>query len=52
VHGLAGSPARMTMVGGQVRVRDGVLVGAQETMIDWHRYDTLTARLREARRLS
>jgi cytosine/adenosine deaminase-related metal-dependent hydrolase len=52
VHGLAGSPARMTMVGGQVRVRDGALVGAQETMIDWHRYDTLTARLREARRLS
>jgi cytosine/adenosine deaminase-related metal-dependent hydrolase len=45
VHGLAGSPARMTIVGGQVRVQDGVLVSPPESAIDWTRYEALGARL-------
>jgi 5-methylthioadenosine/S-adenosylhomocysteine deaminase len=49
VHGIAGSPARMTVASGQVLVRDGTLVGAAQQAGDRPRFDALAMRLKAAR---
>lgn len=49
VHGIAGTPARLTVASGVERVRDGVLVEAVSAALDPSRFDALTTRLVQAR---
>ena len=49
VHGVAGSAARMTMTGGEIRVRDGALVEATRHRADRERLTVIAERLRDAR---
>ena len=50
VHGVAGSPARLTVACGQVVVRDGALVDQALAGADRARFGLLTSRLKEGRR--
>lgn len=50
VHGIAGATARLTVVGGVVRVRDGALVDAARCAADRDRLASIGARLLAARR--
>jgi 5-methylthioadenosine/S-adenosylhomocysteine deaminase len=49
VHGLAGSPARMTVASGQVKVLDGALVDRRREVADRARFGVMSTRLLEAR---
>jgi len=50
VHGVAGGPARLTVVAGVLRVRDGVLTDSDAHRGDRSRFDLLGQRLAAARR--
>ena len=49
VHGIAGSPARMTVVAGEMRVRDGVLVDQAQHQADRDAFEGISQRLVAAR---
>ncbi len=49
VHGVAGSSARLTVAAGEMRVRDGVLVGLPGHASDRVRFGAITSRLQRAR---
>ena len=49
VHGVAGSPARMTIAAGKVLVRDGAIVDAQRDAVDRAQFATLSQRMVRAR---
>ena len=49
VHGIAGSPVRMTVVAGEMRVRDGVLVNQAQHQADRDAFERISQRLVAAR---
>jgi hypothetical protein len=49
VHGVAGGPARLTVVAGVPQVRDGVLLEQEHMRVDRPRFVRLGQRLASAR---